>query len=51
MSDDYLFVPASLEKKVEFIDTEKQELAKSLDVGMRVQQSFYVGKGMHLHQH
>lgn len=51
MSDDYLFIPASLEKKVEFIDTEKQELAKSLDVGMRVQQSFYVGKGMHLHQH
>ncbi len=51
MSDDYLFVPASLEKKVEFIDTEKQELTKSLDVGMRVQQSFYVGKGINLHQH
>jgi len=51
MSDDYLFVPASLEKKVEFIDTEKQELTNSLNVGMRVQQSFYVGKGVHLHQH
>jgi len=51
MSDDYLFVPASLEKKVEFIDTEKQELTNSLNVGMRVQQSFYVGKGAHLHQH
>ncbi|MFQ6011353.1 MAG: YncE family protein [Nitrososphaerales archaeon] len=51
MSDDYLFVPSSLEKKVEFIDTEKRELSHSLDAGMAVQQTFYIGAGVHHHQH
>lgn len=51
MSDDYLFVPSSLEKHVEFIDTNKQALANSVKVDTRVQQVFYIGKGIHLHQH